>query len=213
MKIRYVVLLSFLLTTIGCPEEETPPVKESLYSKLQGNNNNNEETVNDAGAADGSGDGTVDDSTDGGADGSADGDVVSDSGPVVNPGPGGGIDVALDFGTVANGSVEIVMNSGVAIAGFQFVFSGAAIASHSGGIVENLPSSWQVQTAANGTVLGFKISANDDIEPINDTLMFLNIGAAAENELCISEVTISSAAGTAFVSSPGTGETKCTPAP
>ena len=59
---------------------------ESLYSKLRATIITRRDKR--CGAADGLGDGTVDDSTDG-ADGSADGDVVSDSGPVVNPGPGG----------------------------------------------------------------------------------------------------------------------------
>ena len=64
---------------------------------------------------------------------------------------------------------KLAANSEAILRAFNLSFSGAAIASHSGGIVENLPSSWQVQTAANGTALALKISANDDIEPINDT--------------------------------------------
>ena len=198
---------------LGCPAEEEPPVKESLYSKLQNNNN----TVADAGSADGAGEGSIDGILDGGgdgsADGSSDGNETTDAGATINPGPGNGIDVALDFGNVTTGSVEITMNSGVDIAGFQFSFSGAAIASHSGGIVEDLPSSWQVTTAANGTVLGFKFSSDGDIEPVNGVLMILSVGAAAENEFCISNVTFSDASGTALVTAPGTDETKCVPAP
>ena len=213
MKIVYIGLISLVLITLGCPAEEEPPVKESLYSKLQNNNN----TVTDAGSSDGTGEGTVDgildSGGDGSADGSGDGNEATDAGTIVHPGPGNGIDVALDFGTVATGSVEITIDSGVDIAGFQFSFSGAAIASHSGGVVEDLPSSWQVTTAANGTVLGFKFSSDGDIEPVNDILMILNVGGAAENEFCITDVTISDASGTAYVTSPGTNETKCVPAP
>jgi hypothetical protein len=211
MKTTYALLFSLFLISLGCPAEDPPPVKESLYSQLQ----NNDETILDAGSTDGAGEGTVEGSAevDGGADGSADGSEATDAGTTINPGPGGGVDVALDFGTVAAGSVEIVMNSGVAIAGFQFSFSGAAIASHSGGIVEDLPSSWQVTTAANGTVLGFKFSSDGDIEPVNDVLMILSIGDAAENEFCISGVTVSDASGSPYTASPGTDENKCTPAP
>jgi hypothetical protein len=213
MKTIHICLISLVLITLGCPAEEEPPVKESLYSKLQNNNN----SVTDAGSSDGTGEGGIEGVLDGGGDGSADGSgdgsETTDAGNTVNPGPGNGIDVALDFGTVAAGSVEITMNSGVDIAGFQFSFSGAAIASHSGGIVEDLPSSWQVTTAATGTVLGFKFSSDGDIEPVNDVLMILSVGAASENEFCISDVTFSDASGTALVASPGADETKCVTAP
>jgi len=211
MKTTYALLFSLFLISLGCPAKDPPPVKESLYSQLQ----NNDDTILDAGSTEGAGEGTVEGSAevDGGADGSADGSEATDAGTTINPGPGGGVDVAFDFGTVAAGSVEIVMNSGVAIAGFQFSFSGAAIASHSGGIVEDLPSSWQVTTAANGTVLGFKFSSDGDIEPVNDVLMILSIGDADENEFCISGVTISDASGSPYTASPGTDENKCTPAP
>ena len=215
MKITSSILFSLLLMSLGCPAKDPPPVKESLYSQIQNNN----QATPDAGSSDGSGDGTIadsgssDGSADGSIDGSTDGSVETDAGPFINPGPGGGVDIAFDFGTVAPGSVEIVMNSGVAIAGFQFSFTGAAIASHSGGIVEDLPSSWQVTTAANGTVLGFKFSSDGDIEPVNDVLMVLSIGAAAENEFCISGVTVSDASGSAYTTSPGTDENRCIPAP
>ena len=69
MKIIHASLISLVLMFLGCPAKEEPPVKESLYSKLQNNNN----TVTDAGSADGTGEGSIDGVLDGGGDGSADG--------------------------------------------------------------------------------------------------------------------------------------------
>ena len=105
-------------------------------------------------------------------------------------------DAVLTFGSLSSNSVEIILDSSVPVAGFQFQVTDSpnslVLESASGGSAEN--AGFSVSVADDGTVLGFSFSGAT-INAGASVLTNLYFSGSGTVELCISEGIISDANG------------------
>ncbi len=121
------------------------------------------------------------------------------------------MDVHLGIGTITLGdtnTVEVTIHNGADVAGIQFDLSGASIASHSGGLAEQLSSDGWTIAASQNTVIGFDTGGSVTLGPSNGVLMVLEIGTPSEDALCTIDAVMSDSEGEPLVTT-----TECKPVP
>jgi hypothetical protein len=102
--------------------------------------------------------------------------------------------VTLAFGEVDSNSMDIIINSPIPVAGFQFDVSGIILSSTSGGIAEEL--GFSVSNNITGTVIGFSLTGTTI--PAGEHVLTTLYFEALEEFACLDNVILSGVGGNAL---------------